>query len=118
MGKVFGGMVLFLLSSVNEGVYSGGFWSHVAHLGGAAMAAAWLWVLPRLGGAARKTLRQANDGAWQRKMAHRRAEEVEMDRILHKIHDQGLASLTRGERKALRQATRRQQDEDSHLTRL
>lgn len=115
---IFGGMILFLLTSVREGVYSGGFWSHVAHLGGAAMAAAWIWLIPRLRGATRKTVQQVQQGAWQRKMDRRRHEDDEIDRILRKIHDQGLASLSRKEKKILQDATRRQRDDESRLTRL
>ena len=115
---IFGGMILFLLSSLRAGVYSGNFWSQVAHLGGAGMAAMWLWVIPRFGGAAQGAIRRASRGSWQSKMQRRRAEQADIDRILDKIRIEGLASLTRKEKHTLKEATHRQQKEDRDISRL
>ena len=51
-------------------------------------------------------------GRWGRKQKALADEQAEVDRILAKVHDSGLASLTRKEKKILAQATRRQQEED------
>ncbi len=51
-------------------------------------------------------------GRWLRKQKALADEQAEVDRILAKVHDNGLASLTRKEKKTLAQATRRQQEED------
>jgi membrane associated rhomboid family serine protease len=115
---IFGGMVLFLLMSVRSGFHPSSFWSHVAHLGGAGMAAAWLWVIPKVHVSATEALRKAHRGAWRRKMDRRLDKAAEVDRILRKIHLEGIARLTRRERKILRDATRRQQKEENDLTRL
>jgi membrane associated rhomboid family serine protease len=115
---IFGGMILFLLSSLRAGAYSGNFWSQVAHLGGAGMAAMWLWVIPRFGGMAQGAIRRASRGSWQSKMQRRRAEQADIDRILDKIRLEGLASLTRKEKHTLKEATRRQQREDRDISRL
>ena len=84
----------------------------MAHLGGAVTAAAWIWVVPNIRGAARGTLRDMRRGAWQRKMSRMREEQAEVDRILRKIREHGITSLTRSEKKALADATRRQQEEE------
>ena len=90
----------------------------VAHLGGMAAAAVWLWALPRLRGAGSAATRKVNQGAWQRKLAKRADRQKEIDRILRKIHRHGIASLTGGERKKLRDATRNQQQEDRNLHKM
>ncbi len=115
---IFGGMILVLLGSLRAGAYSGNFWSQVAHLGGAGMAAIWLWVIPRFGGMAQDAVRRASRGAWQRKMQRRRDEQADIDRILDKIRIEGLASLTRKEKHTLKEATHRQQKEDRDISRL
>jgi membrane associated rhomboid family serine protease len=115
---IFAGMILLVLNSLSAGAYSGDFWSSVAHLGGAGMAAMWLWVIPRFSGAAQGIVRRANRGAWQRKMQRRQAEQADIDRILDKIRVEGLASLTRKEKHTLKQATLRQQREDRDISRL
>jgi len=115
---IFGGMVLFLLRSLQAGVYSGGFWSDVGHFGGAAMAAAWLWVIPRFGTVTRSAARRTRQGAWERKMRRKRQDQAEIDRILDKIREGGLDSLTWKEKRTLKEATRRQQREDRDISRL
>jgi len=44
-------------------------------------------------------------GAWERKMAAQRNLQVEVDRILQKVHASGLHSLTRREKKTLKRAS-------------
>jgi len=115
---IFGGMILYLLGSLKPGEHSGSFWSSVAHLGGAGMAAMWLWVIPRFGSMAQGAIRRASRGSWQSKMQRRRAEQADIDRILDKIRIEGLASLTRKEKHTLKEATHRQQKEDRDISRL
>lgn len=52
------------------------------------------------------------EGRWARKQRKLAEQEAEVDRILAKVHDSGLASLTRKEKKILAEATRRQQQDD------
>jgi membrane associated rhomboid family serine protease len=48
-------------------------------------------------------------GAWQKKMSAQRNLQVEVDRILEKVHRGGIQSLTMKEKRILRQATRAEQ---------
>ena len=119
---IFGGMVFIVLSSLRQGVHSSSFWSDSCHLGGAAAAAFYLWVLPAVGGIRlRRTSRggpKAGSGAWKRRMDNMAAEQEQIDRILQKIHDQGLNSLTDKEKHILRDATKRQREEDQRVGKL
>lgn len=56
-------------------------------------------------------------GRWARKQKAIAAEEAEVDRILAKVRNQGMASLTRKEKKILAQATRRQQEREEERQR-
>ena len=48
-------------------------------------------------------------GRWEKQMAEKRNLQFELDRILQKVHDTGIHSLTRREKKVLQQATEAQQ---------
>ena len=48
-------------------------------------------------------------GQWKKKMAEQRNLQFELDRILKKVHDHGLHSLTHKEKKILKQATKSEQ---------
>ncbi len=113
---IFALMVLKVLSGASGGNVAAAM-SDVAHLGGAGAAAVRLWVLPRLGGQKRPTPGKVRRGAWERKMQKRGQGEAEIDRILQKIHDRGLQSLSKNERKTLRQATQQQQEEEQNIYR-
>lgn len=76
-----------------------------AHLGG--MAAGVLYVLSDRW--RQKLKMKVHTGAWEKKMAEQRDLQYEVDRILKKVHDQGLQSLTRKEKKILKQATKAEQ---------
>lgn len=118
---VLGMAVLTVLGGIGQDQQRGDFWSQVAHLGGAGTAAVWIWWLPRLRrrkeaeGLGPSSMRQ---GAWQKRLSSRRKEEGEIDRILDKIHRDGISSLSRGEKKILRDATKRQREEERTYRRL
>lgn len=76
-----------------------------AHLSGVAAGAVFVYVLPRF----TNWRLERSKGAWQRKLEKERAFQGEVDRILEKVHQQGLGSLTRGEKDTLKEATRREQ---------
>jgi len=114
---IFGGMVLVVVRSLSAEHVGPQFWSHVAHLGGAVAAAFWIWVLPRIKGELARAGAERAAGAWQKKLEKRRAEQERIDGILDKIKEQGLNSLSRREKEILREATRRQQHEESDLYR-
>ncbi|MBI5866344.1 MAG: site-2 protease family protein [Planctomycetes bacterium] len=56
-----------------------------------------------------------NPGAWERKMHEEEELEREVDRILAKVKEQGMRSLTYVERQTLERATRRQQEREQEL---
>jgi len=76
-----------------------------AHLGG--MVAGAVYVLSRPWREKFKLRAQA--GAWQKKMAAQRKLQSELDRILQKVHDSGIHSLTSNEKRTLRKATEAEQ---------
>ena len=117
---LFGGMIILMLESAGLSAdrLSSEFWSHVAHLGGAGAAAVWIWLVPRARGAVRRTRRRARQGSWRRKMEKRASDQAEVDRVLDKVHREGIGSLTGKEQKVLQEATRRQRDQDRDLYRL
>lgn len=57
-------------------------------------------------------------GAWERRMRREAEEQAAVDRILAKVSEAGIQSLSRSERKLLEAATRRQQERDRHLDRV
>lgn len=114
---IFGGMILLVMQAAAAGETLAAM-SDVAHLGGAVAAAFWIWVLPRMRGSLRGTRAKLNQGAWERKMGKRRADQGEIDRILDKIQREGLNSLSRKERSRLREATRNQHEDERDLHRL
>lgn len=103
---IFGGMVMLVMQTLAAGQIHRAM-SDVAHLGGVAAAAAWIWLLPRVQLQRQMSLREANRGAWERKRRREREQEEEIDRILDKIRREGIASLTRKERQTLQDASRR-----------
>ncbi|MGC9454487.1 MAG: rhomboid family intramembrane serine protease [Phycisphaerae bacterium] len=111
-------MSMTVLSGLSaEGARGAGFWSEVAHFGGVAVAA--LWILPmRFRGGLLRAGGRLNRGAWEKRMRQQTDEQAEIDRILRKINDQGISSLTRKEKRTLQDATRRQQEEDRKMHRL
>jgi membrane associated rhomboid family serine protease len=48
---------------------------------------------------------KTRSGRWERKMAAQRNLQFELDRVLQKVHDSGIHSLTSKEKKILKQAT-------------
>ncbi len=76
-----------------------------AHLGG--MVAGAVYVLSEKW--RRKLKMKVRTGTWEKKMAGQRGLQMEVDRILQKVHSQGMHSLTRQEKKTLKQATKAEQ---------
>lgn len=85
--------------------------SSVAHLGGAAAGALLIWKPGLLDFFAKRTrsLDEIRDTLDERKATKQKQKtadlEKEIDRILAKVHDQGMHSLTKREKQTLRQAT-------------
>ena len=68
-------------------------------------------------GFGQKFLQKRREGVWARKQKQLAEEVVEVDRILTKIRQEGIASLTRAEKKILGRATQRQQQEERRFGR-
>lgn len=94
----------------------GNFGGEICHMAGALAGVGVLYVwgmipgMPfRFGGGLAKKIQ---NGAWQRKLELEERDQTEVDRILAKVSQSGIQSLSRGERKTLETATKRQQEQD------
>ena len=110
----FGGAAQAIIAAVAHQTFDGGpFWSAVAHLGGAMGGAIWIWGLPRVAVQAASVRMKVSQGAWQRKKQHEAEEDSTIDEILKKIHEQGINSLSKKEKKTLAEATEKQRERQS-----
>jgi membrane associated rhomboid family serine protease len=89
---------MYVLLIVTRSDNAGG---EAAHLAGMAFGAAYVLLLPRWG----KLAMKVRAGSWEKKMEQSHRMEVEVDRILAKVHRQGLHSLTAREKRTLKRAT-------------
>jgi hypothetical protein len=81
-----------------------------AHLGGMAAGAAYV-----LSQSWRDKLRlKLRAGQWEKRMASQRNLQAEVDRILQKVHDSGIHSLTSKEKRTLKEATKAEQMRSRH----
>jgi membrane associated rhomboid family serine protease len=103
------GVAVFFAILYTLSILWGANLADAAHLGGMVAAAAWIGLTPAVSRMGERLRRGGRKGAWNRRMDAMRKEQQEIDGILKKISDQGLASLTRREKKRLADATRRQQ---------
>jgi hypothetical protein len=115
---VFAG--LYVLNVFSRGANAGG---DACHIGGLAFGAWWAWrgeswyaqrgwQFPRF--RSRKPYRRpSNSTPFQEKVEQRRVDADLVDRILKKVHDNGIHSLTESEKAALREATERQKAMES-----
>ncbi|MGA1980016.1 MAG: rhomboid family intramembrane serine protease [Sedimentisphaerales bacterium] len=92
----------YFITLITKGANAGG---DAAHLAG--MAAGAIYVFSQSWRA--KIISKIQSGRRQRKIAAERNLQVELDRILQKVHDSGIYSLTPTEKKILRQATEAEQ---------
>jgi hypothetical protein len=92
--------LLFFATGSNAG-------GEAAHLTGMAVGVAYVLYQPWM-----TSLRmQKKKGMWSQKIETERSFSSEVDRILDKIHKEGLTSLTDREKEILREATRREQEQ-------
>jgi len=96
---IFAAISIITLLRPNQFANAGG---QAAHLGG--MIAGAVYVVSQ---SWRDKFRlKLRSGAWEKKMTAQRNLQVEVDRILEKVHSEGIQSLTMKEKRILRQATR------------
>lgn len=111
-------VLLYVLNIITAG---GNWLGDVAHMGGIVAASVWV-----LAGQHRGSLRwprkasrlNPTSGRWKKMMDKRARQQQEIDRILDKIHQKGIISLTRKEKRILKQATEEQRAEDARIGRL
>jgi membrane associated rhomboid family serine protease len=97
-----GGTLIYILFVASRSANAGG---NAAHLAG--MAAGAIYIFSQ---SWRTKLRlKIQSGRWQKKIAAERKLQIELDRILQKVHESGIYSLTAKEKKILRQATEAEQ---------
>jgi membrane associated rhomboid family serine protease len=95
------GLMLVYLVNVLTAYGHGGAGGDAAHLGGMATGLVYVLLHPAWD---RLTLKMRS-GSWEKKMEESRRLQVEVDRILAKVHHSGLHSLTRHEKTTLKRAT-------------
>ncbi len=95
-------LTLFAVFRIITGENAGG---EAAHLGGMAVGAIYVFSQSWRD----KLKLKLRAGQWEKKMAARRNLQLELDRILQKVHDSGVHSLTSKEKKILKQATKVEQ---------
>jgi membrane associated rhomboid family serine protease len=94
--------LMYLATLISGGENAGG---DAAHLAGMAAGAIYVLWQPWL-----EKIREKNRaGRWESDIARQRVLEMEVDRILRKVHESGIQSLTRQEKKVLEKATKAEQ---------
>ncbi len=94
-------IVMYTLNVLIGGNNAGG---DLAHLGGMFTGIAWVMGRPYL----ERLKAKHQEGAWERKVEDERSFQFEVDRILAKVREQGIQSLTKKEKQMLAEATARQ----------
>ena len=97
---------IYILSVLSRGYNAGG---NAAHLAGLAFGVLWPLYGRRLWSNYRAVSRHSDR---QEKQRTQRTEQEEMDRILRKVHQQGIGALSAREKEFLTEATKRQQQRD------
>jgi membrane associated rhomboid family serine protease len=95
-------IVMYIFNIVAGGANAGG---DAAHFAGMITGAVYVFSQPVL-----ENMRlRRKSGAWEKKMTAYRNLQADVDRILEKVHQSGIQSLTRAEKKTLETATRQEQ---------
>jgi membrane associated rhomboid family serine protease len=95
------GLVFVYLMNVLMAFGHGGGGGDAAHLGGMAAGAFYVLLLPVWDRLTLKT----RSGSWEKRMEESQRLQIEVDRILAKVHHSSLHSLTRREKTTLKRAT-------------
>jgi len=93
---------VYFLFVVTKGANAGG---NAAHLAGMAAGAAYVFSQSWRD----KFKFKLQSGHWEKQMAAQQNLQVEVDRILHKVNESGIQSLTSKEKKTLKEATKTEQ---------
>jgi hypothetical protein len=95
-------IVMYVFNVVTGGVNAGG---DAAHLAGMVAGGSYVLLLPMF----EKLNLRRKSSQWEKKMEQARNLQSEVDRILEKVHNSGIQSLTRKEKRTLEEATRLEQ---------
>ncbi len=90
--------VLSFMRIIGQDSNAGG---EAAHFAGLAVGAAWVLLYPRWD----RFVMKMRAGSWEKRLQESRRLQIEVDRILAKVHRSGLHSLTVREKRILRKAT-------------
>ena len=90
--------VMSFFAVITRSANAGG---EATHFTGMAVGAAYVLLSPRWG----KFSMKRRAGSWEKRIEESRKLQVEVDRILAKVHRSGLHSLTGAEKRTLRRAT-------------
>jgi membrane associated rhomboid family serine protease len=90
--------IVSFLTVIRQGGNAGG---EAAHLAGLAVGAAYVLIHPLVD----RCLLKMRAGSWEKRIEEGRRLQIEVDRILAKVHRSGLHSLTRQEKAILKRAT-------------
>lgn len=110
---------ILLLQILGRNLYNTG--GEICHIAGALTGVAlfYSWgMMPRIRIGNHRLGRSRGEGAWARRQREAAEEQAEVDRILAKIHNEGISSLSRKEKKTLAQATRHQREREQELGRM
>lgn len=102
-------VVLYTFNLLSQGVNAGG---DACHLAGLAFGIAYGYQGQAWSQAWQRWRQRTQQSRWEAKLHQRHREKVDIDRILDKVHREGINSLSRRERNFLAEATRRQQETD------
>jgi len=95
-------IALIAVYGIFSGENAGGEAAHLAGMAAGAVYVFW----PKWRG---KLKSKADSNRWQQQMRNQQNLQVELDRILEKVHEKGISSLTKKEKKILKEATKAEQ---------
>ncbi|TFG49729.1 MAG: rhomboid family intramembrane serine protease [Candidatus Brocadiia bacterium] len=97
--------VLYIFNIIVGGPNAGGDAAHLAGMAAGAVYVFWPYLKNRI-------VFKPRAGRWEKKMYELRNLQAEVDRILEKVHDKGIHSLTFSEKRTLKRATKIQRELD------
>lgn len=109
-------VIFFVISFFSFGSNDGT--AHAAHLGGLIAGLLYTIYLPKFFHTRIQKTHEKNQTRWDEKIAQQAEFQKQVDSVLEKIQNRGIASLSQGDKDLLGEATRRQREEDERIRRL
>ncbi|MFH1416802.1 MAG: rhomboid family intramembrane serine protease [Planctomycetota bacterium] len=107
-------LILVVLYAMNIGGAGGNAGGDACHLAGLAFGIFWGYRGRNFSGTMDRWRRNRARGAFEAKQRRLHALNQEVDRILQKVNEQGVNSLSRAEKRKLAEASQRQRESDRH----